>query len=154
MPLREYFSYVDASDVFDYGVQEQNRVVNFLRPLAVPPHLQAEWIITNPPFNLAQEFAQVGIQQCGAGGVALLVRTAFFGTSGRWHGLFRATPSTQIFQFTERVPMRKGRLDRKDSTAKAYCWAVWRKGEIGEKPPEFHWISECRKRLELDADYF
>lgn len=113
----------------------------------------AGWIITNPPFNLAAAFAHKALEHCGDGGVALLVRIAFLESVKRYRELFLHRPPTHIFQFTERVPMLKGRLDRKASSATAYTWLVWRAGELGLKPPAFHWIAPCQKRLERERDY-
>ena len=56
-----------------------------------------------------------------------------------------------ILQFVERVPMFKGRLDRKGSSATAYCWLVWQAASLGGT--RLHWLAPCRKRLERDSDY-
>ena len=54
-------------------------------------------------------------------------------------------------RFTERVPMVKGRLDKKASTATGYSWLVWEK----DKPsaPRLMWVPPCRKSLERANDY-
>jgi hypothetical protein len=36
-------------------------------------------------------------------------------------------PPTKFAQFVEPVPMVKGRLDRKATTAIGYAWLVWEK---------------------------
>lgn len=155
-PLREYFARVHASDVHDYG-GEQEFTTNF--PLAWdyrPPVIEkqgVDWIITNPPFRLAEEFALTAIAEARTG-VALLVRTAFLEGGGRHERLFKPHPPEWILQFCERVPMVKGRLDSEASSATAYCWVIW---TIGAKPathfPAFVWIPPCRKRLERPDDY-
>jgi hypothetical protein len=58
-------------------------------------------------------------------GVAVLVRTVFIESVSRYRNLFEKTPPTLCAQYTERVPMVKGRLDRKASTATGYAWLVW-----------------------------
>jgi hypothetical protein len=60
-------------------------------------------------------------------GVPVLVRTVFIESVGRYRNLFENTPPTICAQYTERVPMVKGRLDRKASTATGYAWLVWKK---------------------------
>ena len=90
------------------------------------------------------------IEQEADRGVAMIVRTAFLESVGRYENLFKLNPPTIVAQFTERVPMVKGRLTAKGSTATAYCWLVWIKGE---KPRPFQWIPPCRKKLERDGDY-
>lgn len=143
--LAEYFGSVTSSDVCPYGFGE---VADFLfqRDPLNPP----DWIITNPPFRLGEQFAIHALDIAGYG-VALLVRTAFLESAARHASLFSYKPPTYVLQFVERVPMFKGRLDPKGSTATAYCWLVWHKGRLGET--RFHWISPCRKRLERPGDY-
>ena len=142
-PLAEYFATVDSSDLFDYGY---GRVEDFLFPTIAG---RPDWIITNPPFRLAAQFAKTAIERARHG-CALIVRTAFLESGGRYRELFSASPPSDILQFAERVPMHKGRLDRHGTTATAYCWLVWRHGATGT---QFHWIAPCRKLLERDSDY-
>lgn len=153
LPLREYFGTVHASDVRDYG-GDQERVVDFLLGWPAPPHIDCsgiDWIITNPPFRLAEDFAMRGFDVAGRG-VALLVRSQFLEGVGRFSRLYVKRPPTYIYQFTERVPMHKGRLLRKGSTATAYCWLVWCRGRE-QAETKFFWIAPCRRRLERDDDY-
>ena len=82
--------------------------------------------ITNPPFRLAEEFVLRSLQVARVG-VAVLARTVFLESVGRYQNLFRDNPPTKVAQFTERVPMVKGRLDKKASTATGYSWLVWEK---------------------------
>jgi hypothetical protein len=109
--LGEYFSGVTSSDAFDCGFAP---VRDFL---TVPyPDNSYDWVITNPPFRLAQEFV-LQAQRVARVGVAVLVRTAFVETVGRYEKMFRDQPPSVSAQFAERVPMVKGRLDPKASTA-------------------------------------
>lgn len=143
-PLREYFANVRASDVRSYGCDGQE-VVDFL----FCPPATADWIITNPPFRLAKEFALEAMKR--APNVALLVRTAFLEGGDRFRTLFDPCPPTAILQFSERVPMHKGRLVENGSTATAYCWVIWRKtAPLG---CSFDWIPPSRRSLERDGDY-
>jgi hypothetical protein len=143
-PLSEYFSEVSASDIFDYG--QGFDVEDFLWPT----DRRSDWIITNPPFRLAEQFALTALQRANSG-VALLVRTSFLESVGRYSRLYAETPPTDILQFTERLPMHKGRLVEDGSTATAYCWLVWRIPSARET--RFHWIAPCRSRFERSADY-
>ncbi len=143
-PLAEYFRSVAASDVHDYGFGE---VADFLWPT----DRRADWIVTNPPFRLGQQFAETALERARHG-VALLVRTAFLESADRHAALFCRRPPSDILQFVERVPMFKGRLDPKGSTATAYCWLVWR-FDRERSDTRFHWLAPCRKRLERAGDY-
>lgn len=143
-PLREYFGDVEASDIFEYGagfpVQDY---------LFGPSPRRMDWTITNPPFRLAEQFIARALETSLCG-VAVIVRSAFLEGVGRYRGLFNVAPPTDILQFSERVVMHKGKLSAKGSTATAYCWLVWRKGETGTR---FHWIGPCRRKLERVGDY-
>lgn len=143
-PLREYFGSVTASDIHDYGYGD---VADFLLK---GHHFSHDWVITNPPFNRAEEFIY-SAQKIATVGVAMLVRTAFLESVGRYNRIFRDSPPTTIGIFSERVPMLKGRLDRKASTATSYCWLVWQKALAHGS--RVTWIPPCRKRLERDEDY-
>ena len=145
-PLSEYFGEVHASDAFDYGF---GRVRDFLtHPYECD---RFDWVITNPPFRLAEEFTLRALNVAKEG-VAILARTVFIESVGRYRNLFEQTPPSLFAQFTERVPMVKGRLDRKASTATGYAWLVWRKAQ-GATEPKLVWIPPCRKLLETESDY-
>ncbi len=144
-PLREYFSVVEASDIHDYGAGFPVR--DYLcGPL--PPVVG--WTITNPPFRLAERFIARALDSSESG-VAMIVRSAFLESVGRFRRLFGICPPTNILQFSERVVMHKGRLSATGSTATAYCWLVWDKA--ADHSTRFDWIPPCRKRLERPEDY-
>ena len=143
--LQEYFRTVISSDVFDYGY---GSVQDYLDQSFQPQNI--DWIITNPPFRLAEEFVAKALNHARRG-VAVLTRTVFIESVGRYNRLFEPMPPSIVAQFTERVPMVKGRLDRKASTATGYCWVIWEKTVVGS--PRLAWIPPCRKALERPADY-
>lgn len=146
-PLQEYFQHVEASDVHDYGAGFP--VSDYL--LGADPAGIVGWTITNPPFRLAVPFIQQALKT-SRHGVAMIVRSAFLESVGRYERLFSVIPPTDILQFTERVVMHKGKLSEKGSTATAYCWLVWRSNGRAESP-RFEWIPPSRKRLERAEDY-
>lgn len=148
--LAETFPYVYSSDVHDYGYGAVRDFMTYKNN--AESKRRADWIITNPPFNLAEQFALTAMQRANAG-VALLVRTSFLESVGRYERLFKPFPPHSILQFTERLPMHKGRVDPKGSTATSYCWLTWIIGS-DETLPLFRWIPPCRKRLERAEDYF
>ena len=147
-PLREYFFGVMASDIHDYGYRYHERTADFLFP-GNEPAVEVDWIITNPPFRLAEQFIARALE-IAKEGVAVIVRTSFLESVGRYENLFRSNPPNLIAQFTERVPMVKGRLTATGSTATAYCWLVWAKECEGTR---FVWIPPCRKKLERAEGY-
>lgn len=143
--LKDYFREVHSADAYYYGY---GLVEDFL----TQPYETAsvDWIITNPPFRLAEEFVLMALSIANRG-VAILARTVFLESVGRYNGIFRDIPPTKFAQFTERVPMIKGRLDRKATTATGYAWFVWEKQN--QKSSHLMWIPPCRRILERSSDY-
>jgi len=142
--MAEYFACVSASDIAFYGYAPPRDFLGYQQDE------QFDWIITNPPFKLAEDFALLALERARVG-VALLVRTVFIESVGRLERIFSRFPPTYVAQFSERVPMVKGRLDKKASTATGYAWIIW------QKPLADHtrlvWIPQTRKALERDTDY-
>lgn len=144
-PLAEYFGKVDASDAYHYGFAP-------VRDFLASPYeaLSHDWVVTNPPFRLAEEFVERALLVARRG-VAILARTVFLESVGRYEGIFRTRPPSKFAQFSERVPMVKGRVDAKASTATGYAWFVWEKG--AEQSPRLMWVPPCRRSLERQGDY-
>lgn len=156
-PLKEYFGRVYTSDINDYSQEAddfcQDRVIDFLWPGSESPVIEAhgiDWIITNPPFRLAEQFVERAFSLKPRGGVALILRTAFLEGIGRHEKLFSVTPPNLVAQFAERVPMVRGRIDQEAVSATAYCWLVWL---TGSRDVRLLWIPPCRKELERATDY-
>jgi hypothetical protein len=143
--LKEYFQDVRCSDAYNYSY---GAVRDYL---AIPYEAKAvDWVITNPPFRLAEDFVLRSLDVARRG-VAMLVRTVFLESVGRYNRLFSVHPPTTFAQFVERVPMVKGRLDAKATTATGYAWLVWDHAQNGE--PKVVWIPPCRRLLERINDY-
>jgi hypothetical protein len=155
--LAEKFGTVIATDVFAHPWLAPC-VPHLLRPvetsdfLAVDPTdcFPADWIVTNPPFKTAVEFALLALKAAKVG-VALLVRTSWLEGADRFDRLFRPHPPTAVVQYVERVPMTRGRWDPDASTATSYCWVVWVKSDA--TPTQFRWIpGGSRKRFSFAED--
>lgn len=143
--LAEYFGEVSAADVHDYGY---GKVEDFLKNSHGPNEF--DWVITNPPFKYAEEFIEKSLR-ISSRGVAMLVRTVFIESVGRYERIFSQNPPQKFAQFSERVPMVKGRLDKKASTATGYAWIVWEKNISSES--RLFWVPPCRRELERNEDY-
>lgn len=143
--LGEYFGKVTASDVHPYGYGD---IADFLKTLY--PAGEYDWVITNPPFRLAEEFIERALP-IARRGVAILARTVFIESIGRYERIFQPNAPSKVAQFSERVPMVKGRLDRKASTATGYAWMIWEKGFYDRT--QLVWVPPCRRDLERDQDY-
>jgi hypothetical protein len=92
---------VVASDVFEYGYG--SAPVDFLTH---PPLVRPQWVITNPPFRLGIEFTLHALTLASQG-VAILARTQWIESVGRYEKLFRDRPPALYAPFVERVPMLK-----------------------------------------------
>lgn len=143
--LGEYFREIKAQDIFEYGF---GSVADFQKTKHADNSF--DWVITNPPFRLAEDFITRSLSIARVG-VAMLVRTVFIESVGRYDRLFRPIPPARVAQFTERVPMVKGRVDKKASTATGYAWIVWEKST--QLSTSLVWIPPSRKSLERDGDY-
>ena len=143
--LKEYFGEVWAADAFHYGYGPVRDFLTYPYEAG-----SVDWVITNPPFRLAEEFV-LRAQRVARRGVAILARTVFLESAGRYEAIFRETPPTKFAQFVERVPMVKGRLDEKASTATGYAWLVWEKDAA--TAPRLMWVPPCRRKLERPGDY-
>jgi hypothetical protein len=147
-PLQEFFGTVNGSDIQDFG---QDVVYDFLDDWTTPRG-SYDWMITNPPFNRAEEFIDKGLEVARQG-VAIIARTTFLESKGRYERLFKRNPPTFFAQFVERVPMYKGRLVKGGTTATGYAWFVWDHAVHSVEGTKVLWIPPCRKELEKDSDY-
>jgi hypothetical protein len=145
--LEEYFLTVRSSDAYDYQYGE---IFDFVEMSS--KDASYDWIITNPPFRHAERFVLRALKGARKG-VAILARSVFLESVGRYRAIFRDLPPTKFAQFSERVPMVKGRLDKKASTATGYAWLVWEKDEDPAQFPRVMWVPPCRKSLERVGDY-
>lgn len=158
--LKEHFETVWATDLHAYGYGESG--VNFITYGApgVKWGLQncqstyVDWIITNPPYNLAHEFALRAFDDWNSGpmrvGCALLVRLSFLEGKARYEELFSKHPPMIIAPFVERIGFRPGTWDPEaDRGVVAHAWYVWRRDTRAE--PRVVWIPP-RVRNELTRD--
>ncbi len=140
--LDDYFGEVVASDIHPYGFGE---VGDFLGGNLDPPWIPSvpvDWVFMNPPFNKALEFVETSRARFPNAGVAVLIRTAWMESKGRYERIFsnRETRPHHVFVSVERIAMVKGRYDHKASTATSYSWFVW---EADDPPvtPTIRWIA-------------
>ena len=142
--LSSYFGQLRGTDVFDYGIGAET-----LNYLDAPVDKGFDFIITNPPFNLAHAFISKAMTEARVG-CAFLVRTSFLEGVTRYQSLWSRTPPSFVAPFAERVPMVKGRCDPEATTQASYCWVGWVKGW---EPRRIMWIPPCRPQLERLGDY-
>jgi hypothetical protein len=144
--MADYVDVIDGFDIEDRGGNIVQDFMTYVPDMANRPN----WIITNPPFNLAEEFVTKSLR-IATDGVAIFARTSFIESVGRWQRLFNPFPPKYFAPFTERVPLLKGRLDKHGTTATSYSWFVWENTD--NITTEVKWIPPCRKILDRDSDY-
>ena len=128
--LAGYGYTVVATDLHDYG--QAIHGVDFLSEKRTPwrPSF-AHCIVTNPPYQLAQQFVEKAISLSPK--VIMLMRLQFLESVRRAHILDRGSGLARIHVFANRLPMihRKGWVGPKASSAIAFCWMVWERGYDG-----------------------
>lgn len=161
-PLEEYFGDVVATDVHQYG--DHHSLFDFtLAPMEIDQRERPDFVVTNPPFRLAQAFIEAAATTTRIG-FAMLVRSAFLESADRFNRIWSRFPPDYVLQFCERVVMLENRLvqagaadpfaadpDKKATTATSYVWMLWLKGGLGDT--RLRWIAPCRGRLERSDDY-
>ena len=122
--LEEYFGKVIARDLHDPdgAGYERTDFLNYLVDRA-----RYQWVITNPPYVLAEDFAHRAIH-CSTVGVAFLCRTSFMEGQRRFERLFSEYPPSEIMVFTRRINFKYGELAPQDGKGgqQSYSWFVWR----------------------------
>lgn len=98
--------------------------------------LLAPNIVTNPPFRLAQEFADRSLA-LGCEKLALLCKLIFLEgkVRGKW---FPSTPLKKVYVFSERLSMSRDGQDLENGGMIAFAWYVWERGYSGA--PAVGWI--------------
>lgn len=151
-PMREVFGYdgVIARDIYDFGYGE---VQNFLESTTRDGE-EVDWYMTNPPFDLAQQFIEHGLRLARRG-VLVLCRVAFLESDGRCPMLYEgANPMTCLMPFVERVPMQLGSWDPELSTASCYAAFAFHKGRRAVAPMPFKTGTRDKYRRHDDAARF
>lgn len=138
--LKETGQSVFASDLCNRGYGETG--INFLKSLRPTSN-----IVTNPPFNLAQEFIEHALTMIDHK-AAFLLRLAFLESQVRAKTLFRDNPPSRVWVFSERITFYPGGEDGSGSGATAHAWFVWDK-QATNKRTELCWIEPGYKSGEL-----
>jgi hypothetical protein len=125
--LREHGHAVIASDIADYGFP-LHFCCNFLAEIGMPAGVEA--LVTNPPFNEAEQFVERALQLCPR--VIMLLRLAFL-ESERRRGILEGRGLARVYVFRKRLPMmhRDGWQGRKANSGMAFAWFVWDRSYTG-----------------------
>jgi len=115
--------HVRCSDIIDRGY----------KPMMIRDFFDwklADNIVTNPPYNLAEEFVRHALA-IGLGKVAMVLRLNFLESAGRYK-LFRQHPPARIYVVSQRTSMmpaiKRANGKMKAANAVSYAWFVWERG--------------------------
>lgn len=135
--LEELGHDVHSYDLIDRGF---GQVKDFFAVLGYPFDEYA--IVTNPPYRFANQFVKHAIEISHEGGlICMFLKTTFAEGQARYNSIFRKYPPLKVLQFVGRVMCaRNGDFEqqKKQSSAVAYAWWVWKKGHNG--PTILDWI--------------
>lgn len=119
--LTEAGAHVAAADIRDYGYPG-TEVVDYL---ARPPR-PVEWVVTNPPFALANEFFQKAYEEAECG-VVFHIRTTWLTGVGRWNDIFSKGLLTTVVMHAKNVSATQNRVIRRGSNQFNHSWLVFDK---------------------------
>jgi len=117
------------SDIVDRGCGAE--VTDFLQ---ATPQCEIDNIVSNPPFNLAQPFAERALS-IARHKVAFLLPLTFLEGMKRAHWL-STSPLARVHVFSWRISMPPGELlaagaVKSEGGKKAFAWFVWERGWVG-----------------------
>ena len=108
----------------------------------------ADNIVTNPPYNLAGDFVVSGTRKARRK-LALLLRLAFLEGGERCVKIFRESPPSRVWVFSERITFYPKNAVQKGSGTTAYAWFVWDKAAAGATRPQMDRAGRKSRRASL-----
>jgi len=122
---------VTSRDLFERGFGETGKDFLFM-----PEPKTFENVITNPPYNLALEFAEAALLVTTKK-VAMLMKIQFLEGVKRKE-FFKRSPLKTVWVFSKRVTLTKPEWEGKNKGFITYAWFVWEHGYTGQ--PTINWI--------------
>jgi len=134
-------------NIFSYDIINGENFLNEKRKF--------DWIITNPPYSLADKFVMKAKEVSNVG-IAFLLRTNYLQGNKRYKLIFNVNDNFKlkyIYQFTRMADLSAPiREDGKYPTGMlAYCWMIWEKGFNGL--PIIDWIDNQQYVLNKNNYY-
>lgn len=123
----------DINPRFDYCHQ-----MDFLQenlPKNFPVH-KIRYIVTNPPFKLAEQFVHKALEY-DVVKLSLLCKLQFLEGQTR-RTMFESTPFARVHIFSDRISLYRNGNKMKNSGMIAFAWFVWDKYHLGK--PTIDWI--------------
>lgn len=130
--LRRKYQHVYSSDIVHRGYEFQSYAFDFFEEVGIFDN-----VITNPPFNLAEEFVRKALDVASQK-VAMLLKLEFLQANSRLD-LFTTTPLKTVYIFSYRVPFHQSGYSE-PITNQRYAWYVWEHGHL--ENPQLEWIGK------------
>ena len=157
--LALHFGEVLASDKFEYGRDDiaQHDLLAGSYPIISEVH-DLDFIITNPPFNKAEEFFAEVVDIQPKIGLAFLLRSQWRESVRRFEGIFEHRAPDFIYTFSERVPTHRGVVKKLAVVPTMLEWWIWTAPTLCNGKPNAEYIGRwfppgTKSRLEKDEDY-
>jgi hypothetical protein len=141
--LEETGCTIISSDLHNRGYGKSG--VDFLQAVD-----KVDNVVTNPPYNCAEEFIQTALRiarwKC-----AFLLRVAFLEGANRHRTLFSKAPPSRVWVFSERITFYPAGAQIRGSGTTAYAWFVWdRNADKGKT--EIRWLPPGNKPKTLSMN--
>jgi hypothetical protein len=133
---------VTATDLYDRGFGQSG--IDFLQSNQV-----ADNIVTNPPYNAAENFVRVGVKNARRK-LALLLRLAFLEGANRANTIFARCPPSRVWVFSERITFYPAGAVQKGTGTTAYAWFVWDRD--APSGTELKWFRPGYKNMAIPGD--
>lgn len=146
--------YYKGGDYFKDIHKQTGYELNFLDSSFDLKFIKSEYIniVTNPPYTEGRDvlFALRGINFCQQrnGKLALLMRSSFRHSQGRYNKIFKDNPYSKVYNYIERISLYKDGIETKDKNGNVtkgtidYSWFVWDFTNDGVLPTDTmeYWI--------------
>ena len=151
--LQEKFGTVWGTDIHDYGAGFP--ACDFLGMPDPGRYSTIDWIITNPPFNKAEEFFHHWYDTMqSVNNLCLLLRTSWLEGWSRFDNIFGVGKApAYVCPYVGRVPMVQGKLQRKAASQMPYAWFVWDREKSKYQQTRVKWIPAKRADYEKEGDW-
>lgn len=124
-----------SSDLYDRGYGDSPRDFLATKSIANIDH-----IVTNPPYELLDEFVLKAVELNPPGKVAMIARLQWLEGQRRKKKIFDVCPPTRVWVFSCRVPMTRGDLAEEKTGLIAYAWFIWDMRIKGHPSPSLGWL--------------
>jgi len=130
--LGERYSVI-SSDKYDRGYGEVKDFFDY-------PYLSCNNIVTNPPFNIAENVLSHALG-VATHKIALLLRLSFLESQRRYEKFFKSvyTQPCTVLVFSERLSMYPKGYPVKGGGTTSYAWFVWDRHKLIQAP-KLEWI--------------